>query len=335
MDNIIELLKNNKIVQLVIIIAIVFVLYKYYNKTKEGFYSLDFMNSSDYLQCCHKYGCGSWICQQLLLYKKPLIKYVGTIYSSVMPQMIYSLYQKYNHTTASYDYLYKTINADQNFSFVKLDTKQSLKHGDVVHVSHDDQAHKTVTPKCGPPVTEGFGNNPTTKDGDFIVNLHNHKRPIYGAHRLIKGDFDTNIKPYSQFYGYNVGHQIDYDHYYPPLYGVYKRPVHYQISGDFMSTTGKYGILRPIQRVVDKRQLGDLSEHATDKLDKDFDEYNSNDFIEIYEKEVQPYRNEYQYFIKAGDTTIELPNNRKISDGDIIKLPMTGQIYKFERTEFY
>jgi hypothetical protein len=94
---------------------------------------------------------------------------------------------------------------------------------------------------------------------------------------------------------YNVGHNIDYDHYYPPLYDIYKRPVHYSSEGDFMVTTGEYGILKSL-----------------DKLDKS---------LKLYEREIRPNINEYQYFAKQGETIIELPNTHKISNGDIIKLP--------------
>lgn len=257
MQKIIDIMIKNKYLLLLLGI-IIYIMYK---QTKESFYGLDFLDSKDYLQCCQKWGCGSWACQQLLLYKKPLIKYVGTIYSTTMPQKIYSMYKKYNNQTASYDYLYRDRN--NKFGFIKL-------------------------------------NNDKIKEG-FNVS------PRYGIHRLIKGDFDTNIKPYSLFYGYNVGHKINYDHYYPPLYNIYKRPVHYSVDGDFMTTIGKYGILRPIN-------------------------IENTETLDLYEREIRPNLNEYQYFIKMDEIIIELPNSYKINDGAIIELPGTDILYKLEIT---
>ena len=278
--NIIKLIKTNIYVQIAIILIISYFIYKQY-KIEEGFYGLDLLDSADFRECCQKWGCGSWACQQLLLYKKPLLNYIGTIYSTAMPPTNYLLYKKWNDSTASYDYLYK----DRNDKFVFIDfNKNELKNGDEILI-------------------ENFS---------YKVNLIPQHQDISsrysksgGVRRLIKGDFKNNIKPYSLFNGHNVGHKIDYDHYYPPLYDIYKRPVHYSTEGDFMVTTGQYGILAPL-----------------DKSDKN---------LILYEREIRPNLNEYQYFVKYNNNIIELSKRHKISDGDIIKIPGETVLYKFEK----
>ena len=289
--------------------------------TRENFYSLDHINSSDYLECCQKWGCGSWACQQLLLYKKPLIRFIGSIYSPIIPQRSYSLFKRFNNETASYDYVYQNLSPQGKMTFVKIPTSHPLKDGEVIMIdsSHSNGQEKFIV-----------------KEDHMYKKIKNSiKSPSYGSIKLNKGYFSTSIKPYSEFHGLNVGHNIDYDHYYPPLYGIYKRPSHYDVSGDFVTTTGKYGILKPIK--LEKNKDGDHNTNVT--FDKDMDDYNieyeNNNFMELYEKEIEPKRNEYQYFVKNGNKLIEIPIHRRIYDGDIVRIPGSTILYKFERTEFY
>jgi|APSaa5957512576_1039674.scaffolds.fasta_scaffold86313_1 hypothetical protein len=104
---------------------------------------------------------------------------------------------------------------------------------------------------------------------------------------------DIRIFPGSVFH-YNPV----YDRYHNILY---KRPVHYSVSGDFVTSIGKYGILVPVKDKEDKPII-------------DGDRYS------LYEKEIDPSTDKYKYYIENNDQYVEINRTTKIIDKEIIQI---------------
>lgn len=93
---------------------------------------------------------------------------------------------------------------------------------------------------------------------------------------------------------------------YNPIYDtynniLYKRPVHYSVGGNFVTSTGKYGVLIPIKNKDDNTII-------------DGNKYT------LYEKEIDPSSNKYKYYIENNERYIELEKNTKIIDKEILQI---------------
>lgn len=93
---------------------------------------------------------------------------------------------------------------------------------------------------------------------------------------------------------------------YNPIYDrynniLYRRPVHYSVSGDFVTSIGKYGTIVPIKG-------------------KDNKEIIEGNKYTLYEKEIDPSKNIYKYYIEDNDNYVELDKHTKILDGEILQV---------------
>lgn len=280
--------ENQNILLISIILLSMYFVYK--RQSSENFYGMNHVDYHKYLECCKHYGCNSWICQNYLYYVRPYMKYIGLITSIKFPQRIFSLFKRYNHKTSQFEYFYRKISEYYDYKFHRI-----LLPG---RPSPEEKKDKKDI-RLRDSITDG---EVILVDGEeFIVNMQSREGIPYRSyvHKSLHGS-----RPhYGRFFGYNAV----YDKYYPYLY---KRPVHYAISGGFKTTLAPYGRLI-LQDDKKKKAI-----------------------IDIFEKEVNPHYNEYRYYIKLGKKFRKIPFTRRLINGEIVELFSMGipeGKYKVER----
>ena len=218
---------------LILLLLVIHIIFKRYRKLKEGYFGTFQIH--------------------------PYLNYVGIIYSSTLPQKVYSLYELYDGIHSKYEYYYRYIDSYYyNYEFIQIPTHHDLFDGSNIKIDNTDEI--------------------------YTVNLRTPYR---------RGPVDIQIYP-ARVFGYNP----IYDKYNDTLY---KRPVRYNVSGDFVTSIGKYGSLVQIKGKDDKTII------------------DGKKFI-LYEKEMDPLNNKFKYYVENGEQYEELNRSSKIKDEDIIYL---------------
>jgi hypothetical protein len=125
------------ILDIIIIVLVIFIVYKLLNYKQENFDGLSYTDKAKYQDCCKEFGCNSFNCQYFLHMRQSPYVLVGVIMKD--KKDIYSLYRRYNLDRKNYEYYYLDNREKNNEVYLKLETNGSeLMNGDVVKIDSDE-----------------------------------------------------------------------------------------------------------------------------------------------------------------------------------------------------